>query len=404
MREYATNTSKRGRIKAKRKRTVLFVYCSPPATILFLLWQFDFCHAFASYLLSKSNCWTELSTDEVIMNHAVVAAAESDDPHMQIQVVQIDGSNTVFTIVDHRIAVPSFPITVPLRLATSDDSPTNPDFQWAMDVLEQNGENGASDQRSTFVNGGCEAKNRVAGRGAKEYVQVIVAQPGATVVAAWATSHEAVRLTPAIEFVLMENRNERIEEKTNPETGPDNPVRLEKHDVRGADIDEANGEVGNSETGPEDLWVHGEELKDSVPENKNIKPASDPQKRVDELMRNSVDGLKAQIERHKKDRSRAAESISRVEMEHKRKFEEEHDGAKDRIMRDRYPDAMDAGGNRGIAKKKPLLQYEIGFDVHERLSVGSYFQGALMMIVGTAGMIQLCLCASRRGNKGRLDL
>ena len=43
--------------------------------------------AFGSYMLSRSGCFTELSTEEVIMNSKVYAAADSDDPTMQLRMI-----------------------------------------------------------------------------------------------------------------------------------------------------------------------------------------------------------------------------------------------------------------------------------------------------------------------------
>lgn len=355
----------------------------------------DCCDAFASYLISDSNCWTELATDEVIMNHPVVAAADSDDPEMQIMVANIDDDTSdALAVVNGQIAVPGFPATVPLRVATSADSKTDPDYQWAMDILDGSG---------TFVDGGCEAKNRVAGQGAKEFVQVVVEQAGATVVAAWATSHEAVRLTPVVEFVLSS-------EEGNPETGPEDPVRLEEYRAK-VEMDEKDKD-GNPETGPEVLSEDIQLLKEYVKEKREMQQIKDsnkdPQKKLDELMRNSVDGLKAQIERHKKERRERNQvssndaKLTSDDSRYKKHFEAQKRAAKDRIKRHRQSDKVYF--QNGKAKKKHLLQYEIGFDMHERLSMGSYFQGATLMIVGTAGLIHFCLWASRRGSKGRLDL
>ena len=81
-----------------RIRCIPFAWFFLSLLLLFLLLRIAPCHGFAAYLLSQSNCWTELSTDEVIMNYAVVAAADSDDPDMRIAVVmEDDGSATIRT-------------------------------------------------------------------------------------------------------------------------------------------------------------------------------------------------------------------------------------------------------------------------------------------------------------------
>ena len=424
----STNISgtKNARINVRRRRwragswLCYYYYCTPvvlslsSAAALLLLsllsLQIDSSHAFAAYLISKSNCWTELSTDEVIMNHPVVAATDSDDPNMQIQVVDTDEQTGPFIVVNpQRIAVPHFPVTVPLRVvSTSTNRKIDPDYQWAMDVRDPQVASdtppvSSSSSSSTFVDGGCPGQNRVAGASAKEFVQVIVTRPGTTVVAAWATTHEAVRLTPELEFVLIGDTPMEVQpnpgeeeaaaavERGNVETGPEDPiVDVEVEATK-------NEERGNPETGPDDQTSEMEKVEDSDGGEESIKnqPDNDPQKKIDELMRNSVDGLQAQIERRKKEVAREHEKLSPEEIEQRR----QNNAAKKFAKRDRNSDA-----DHENTKHKHLLHYEIGFDVHERLSVGSYVQGAFMLILGTAGMVQFCLWASRRGSKGRLDL
>ncbi|GAX09709.1 hypothetical protein FisN_19Lh178 [Fistulifera solaris] len=132
--------------------------------------------SFATYLLSRSNCWTDLSTDEVIMNHRVVSHEESDDPMMHIQLV--GGPLPAGT---------TFPTKVALQVLTENPS-TNRDYQYVMEV------NGTG---AAFVGGSCDMDRRIAGR-AKDIVELTLkdARASVTVWAGWAAGHEAVRLTP----------------------------------------------------------------------------------------------------------------------------------------------------------------------------------------------------------------
>ncbi|GAX19599.1 hypothetical protein FisN_19Hh178 [Fistulifera solaris] len=132
--------------------------------------------SFATYLLSRSNCWTDLSTDEVIMNHRVVSHEESDDPMMHIRLVH--GPLPAGT---------TFPTKVALQVLTENPST---DYQYVMEV------NGTG---AAFVGGSCDMDRRIAGR-SKDIVELTLNDASApvTVWAGWAAGHEAVRLTPEL--------------------------------------------------------------------------------------------------------------------------------------------------------------------------------------------------------------
>ena len=335
-------------------------------------------------------------------------------------------------------------------MVTSKESTTDPDYQWAMDVLVPPESETAADERapatsSTFVDGSCELKNRVAGRGAQETVQLLVVpqQPQQTtvrLVAAWATSHEAVRLTPVLELVVVLLEEEdgaegaivsnNSEDEGNPETGPEGGVAGAG---RMANEEETKG---NPETGPEEELVKElkEELREFVQERELLKRQQkrpndnsndDPQARHDAARRDPIQGIQEQIERAQKQArgDSAEERLAALDARHaeqaqdrRQKLTDTENRVQDRVMRDRKSESVYERHNKNkinedrrpkTAKKHhPLLRYEIGFDVvHERLSVGSYFQGALWMIGGSVALTYACLWASRRGGgKGRRDL
>ena len=60
------------------------------ASLLLLLLLPPSADAFATYLMGNVGCMTDLSTDEVIMNSPVVAAADSDHPKVHLAVVPRD--------------------------------------------------------------------------------------------------------------------------------------------------------------------------------------------------------------------------------------------------------------------------------------------------------------------------
>jgi len=156
--------------------------------LLLLLFIIPSSSAFSSYLLSKANCWTDLSTEEVVMNYPITAAADSDDPRMQVIVVghtTLENPVPVYTMPENSV----FPLKVALQVLT-DHPQTDPDYQWAMEV------NGTD---AHFAEGACDNKRRVAGR-AKEMVELTLdsVDSVARVWAGWACGHEAVRLTPVL--------------------------------------------------------------------------------------------------------------------------------------------------------------------------------------------------------------
>ena len=155
-------------------------------------------HAFANYLLSRSQCFTELSTDEAIMNAMVIAASDSVDPSMHIEVVATADDVSILPSpkdpFQFQVLPASLPCTLSLRVVSSNPT-TVGDYQWVMDVLTSDDHVGAA----SFVHGACEGHRRVAGRGAREAAHLrLFGNASTRVVAAWAATYGPVMLTPAL--------------------------------------------------------------------------------------------------------------------------------------------------------------------------------------------------------------
>ena len=137
--------------------------------------------AFASYMLARSGCSIDLDTSEVIMNSLVQAAAESDDPGMRIHVVDRPVS------ASHQYSVSELPTSIHLEMTSPRGSF---DFQFVLQVVDD--EEGTN---AHFAKGGCDNKQRIAGRPG-ESVELVIENVPVRVVGGWAAGHERVRLTP----------------------------------------------------------------------------------------------------------------------------------------------------------------------------------------------------------------
>lgn len=191
-----------------------------------------FTDAFSTYLLSSSGCETDLDTSEVIMNHAVVAAEDSDDLNIHVYVVGSDDRNSILKTYP----VDQFPVTLDLQVITKPNPnvfPSTSDYQFAIEVAG----------KAYFPKGACEGKKRAAGA-LTETIQVVVEEPGATVWAAWASAHEKVRLTPVLEFITSPKV---VEVEVVPEVATDRDPVLEIGDAaalgepKEATVDDENG-------------------------------------------------------------------------------------------------------------------------------------------------------------------
>lgn len=213
--------------------SVLLLFVWPSLLMVVLLDQPFGVHGFADILTTRSNCWTELTPEEVIMNALIVPAVESDDLLMHIELVATSSSSSLedsssgsksYSLVaadpgtvsillkDDSLLASVFPIEIPLRLVTTKER-TDPDYQFVMDIVSTNKSDLGDPKKegaASFLNGACDGHSRVVGRGTKEIVTLIIRQQPTqageriAVVAAWAAGHEAVRLTPTLTFIFAQ--------------------------------------------------------------------------------------------------------------------------------------------------------------------------------------------------------
>lgn len=204
-------------------------------------------NAYPSYLLSASQCWTKLAINEVIMNHAVVPYEKSDDHEMHIRAFdKSDGSNTE-TVPHHidptTVMVPAgFPAVISIHVVTT-NTKTNPDYQWAMDVVVPEDDDKVENPTSInmkppahFVDGSCPNRVRLTGR-SDEVVSVTVEKHGAQLIAAWAAGMEAVRLTPILTFVssasiISNDKNKSTNEQKVEDVEPVDPQKLVDQEIQ----------------------------------------------------------------------------------------------------------------------------------------------------------------------------
>jgi hypothetical protein len=210
-----------------------------PLLQLLLVLQVPVVHGFATYLLSRSGCLTDLDTTEVIMNYKVLQQpqaqvqaeeeevdADADHARMQlvlhqpnekvIQVSRIDSTSTIWIDVDVEHETPTFPMTINLQLLPENKnaapSEKNGDYQFVLEtaLLDENGQAlpVKDNAYSFFPKGSCDKHKRVAGRQAEVVSIVIAKEPppppsstnskgggGVAVWAGWAAEHEAVTIS-----------------------------------------------------------------------------------------------------------------------------------------------------------------------------------------------------------------
>ena len=173
---------------------------------------------FSNILLSRSGCYTELDTEEVIMNHKVEPAVAN--PPLQITIVAPtdgEGYHVVTTVSQKQsekvpasdpvmVVVEQFPITVQLKVM-SIDVDSNMDLQsyeFVLDIHE--------DSNASFTAGSCTDEKRIAGHGSKTMVELHVREPNTIVWGSWAKGHEAVKLLRGLKFVsdIKEEEEEEL--------------------------------------------------------------------------------------------------------------------------------------------------------------------------------------------------
>ncbi|CAB9498687.1 expressed unknown protein [Seminavis robusta] len=122
-------------------------------------------------------CMTDLDTTEVIMNNQVVASEDSDHPNVHLEIVQQQGAMVELKLI------------VPEELQ---------DVQFVVDILYP--EEDVVVVKAKLVHGQCDHDKRVAARsGDTVTLQFWSDDQCVSVVAGWATGHEAVRLTPVLQ-------------------------------------------------------------------------------------------------------------------------------------------------------------------------------------------------------------
>lgn len=169
-------------------------------------------HGFASYLLTKGGCWTELAQGEAIMGASVLSVDEQQDEALShgfdIHVVASHDDQPPLVINNdsqqHQITIDAsqLPKTLSLQLLPRQALPAPlQDYQWVMDILAS--EHEESPATAFFINGACDNKKRVAGR-TFDKVELTIRSLPTTIVAGWAPGHEAVKLVPSLVFVAAE--------------------------------------------------------------------------------------------------------------------------------------------------------------------------------------------------------
>ena len=179
--------------------------------------------AFADYLLTGSGCWTDLSPEEIIMNHAVVSAAEAVD-NLSLRVLGYTMNEL------NQVILPSFPQTLEVQVTEGGRQVVNEDYQFAIDVVSQSDEEYQLNKNlaAEFLEGSCDGRKRAAGRGLDK-LKLVVRAAGAQIVAGWASGHEAVRLTPTISFISSDavDKADLVREKNPPNTSNS---QVQQHD------------------------------------------------------------------------------------------------------------------------------------------------------------------------------
>ena len=210
--------------------------------------QYPVADAFATYLLGNMGCMTDLSTDEVIMNSQVVSATDSSHPKVHLALASEQPNDEANLRVEDSTKIYVTPppppndkvVLIDLRLNTEDYADLK-DVQFVVDV-ESGSEDGESTSSASLINGQCDDNKRVAARGhdtvtLKLSTDDAIATEPVRVWAGWATGHEAVRLTPVLEFYIVSssgNHNDAptTSESDNHENNHEEQEDGEEHKVR----------------------------------------------------------------------------------------------------------------------------------------------------------------------------
>jgi hypothetical protein len=383
-------------------------------------------HGFANYLLSRSNCMTELSTDEVIMNYPVKSHTETDDADMKIVLVEPETTTTtknaavvisnVHPIVtlqhpaSQQSASVASPITVQLQVVTTNPN-TDKDYQFAMDIILPE-EEGPENKNPTipasavqFRKGGCDHKHRITGRRndilTLEFLpeQIPTSSSSSTfgirVVAGWAAGHEAVRLTVPLEFRFVSEASKE-----------DNVEKIDPHQDEKSEQEHDNKEL----SGKSEVRKGQREQPEGI--------LSDPQKVLDGKVQFQMHGIQQQLFDKRKGKLLNNKHNEQPPQKAERLLEQQYQKMerlvihKDQSTDDGDSETRSTSEHHANKRKKKtdLRDFRIGFesttDEFATFTFSSYLQGALFLIVTPVVLVYGLLSIRRNAlyTKGRLAL
>lgn len=383
-------------------------------------------HGYPSFLLSSNSCWTKLSTNEVIMNYPVVSYENSDDQDMYIRAfIASDGTDT--DLLPHHIdkttvLIPNgFPAVVSLHVVTTNKD-TDPDYQWAMDVVVPLNEESMKPTYTPlahFVDGSCPNRIRTAGR-SDEVISVTIDKDGAELVAAWSAGHEKVRLTPILKFVS---------------TIPTTKIIVDEKDNNDKNREDKQNEADTPKTDPQKLLDEKilvtdgglKHIQDQVQQHKQH--LMDKQNDINIEVTNSH-ALKDKGSPVKNKKKRKDDSFI-----HRQTFTDQEERIKEFLLQDKYSDASASFENKtvnhgnGFDEYNNNNQHPFRFELknlfftfsnpstaspstESKLTVtfSSYIKGGLLFIILMLLSTKICIWASKRhlnnngSMKGRRDL
>lgn len=388
----------------------------------------------------------ELSTDEVIMNNAVVPFSESSRPDLYVALIMEDGTfqrGPITLKKDERY-----------KVTLVNPGEALPDVQYAIETTK-----GAS-----FVGGGCDGNRRTHGRLSDVTPHELVVEntdQEIRVMAAWAGGHEAVQLTEELVF-RPPNNNANDEKPAAEEKQPEEPKKheevigiqvVEKHEPHDVNVERKNQELPAAENAHKDaleaeLNVLKEEVKDI---GKNHADIQDKVHNTIQRAKNHYDTNRQEDadriqrlkdEKHGEDHDgtdKHSETIQRFKDSYREKHKEDEVKAKEHEMRKaedpkhretikRFKEEFKK--KHGIAEKKMLNHGEAGSKVLKRMhdamrkdltrrqpprsfvqrlkgqyaqhdiespfNMRSYVYGLIFFIVANVSILQLCLCLGKR--------
>jgi hypothetical protein len=383
----------------------------------------------------------ELTTEEVIMNQAVVAYEESSRKDLYVAVVGDDGT---LSGQGGRISLNdslSAPIMFTLKLINPGED--IPDLQYAIETTEG----------ATFKGGGCDGRRSLGRLRDDLGLELTIHAPDKEirVWAGWATKHEAVKLTDELVFTPVtvqeaakpkekappnENEAEPIEKANEAEPPPNEGDALEEahreaveeahKDALDTEIQVLRDEVKEIEHREQDQPQDDHGGEDLENEKKDALLKKDPVS----VKRNASDTHEDVIARFKEayqKKHMGEPKRTRPDLMHQK---EVHDPdptlsapVKETIKKYRHDEWIRQFGKRqneellesqekligNMKAQRPKGRLEkwtkqYTQDNDPRFDLWRYTYGVVVMVVGILSVTQLCLCIARHGKKGRRDL